>query len=112
MENRSEVVREFFDLIVYLNKANPSANLKTDIVFDIRKSANGVEEFGCYLSGIQNPTFLVLCTKPKSYWRPSVYTKYLRLEDFFCEKLNFHKVESNKTIVLRKIIEELRSLGL
>lgn len=103
MENRSQILRELFELIIYLNKGNTKANAKTNLVFDIKKN-----NFGCYLRGIKNSNFLILCYKnSNNKWQASGYTKFINLEDYCIEHLNFHK---NETQALKNIIDDLRSL--
>ena len=106
MENRSEVVREYFDLIVYLNQSNVSRNKKTEITFEIRKTAN-IEEFGCYLRGVKNPNLLVLCKKTRGLWQSANNTKFIFLEDFCSGYLDLHG-----HLAVDLISKNLRSLGL
>ena len=103
MENRSKVIQEFFELVIYLNRGNSKANVKTDIAFDIKES-----KFGCYLKGIQSPQFLVLCIKNRNQsWQPSFYTRFTYLEDYCNDKLNSCEDE---TKALQIIINSLRNL--
>ena len=103
MENRSQILRELFKLIIYLNKGNPKANTKTNLAFDIQKN-----NFGCYLIGIKDSKFLILCFKINNYkWQASGYTQFIYLEDYCSERLNFHHDEKQ---ALKNIIDDLRSL--
>lgn len=90
MKNRSDIIREYFDLIVYLNRSNAAKNEKTEIVFEIRRSANS-KSFGCYLKGANNPTFLVLCKQTtSSHWKISNHTNFFVLEEYCMNLLNLH----------------------
>lgn len=101
MQNRSQITKEFFELIVYLNMANTETNLKTEIAFDIRNM-----NFGCYLIGVDHPQFLILCYKKSDKkWQPSEYTPFSNLEDFCSMRFN-------QGADLNSIVKELRSLQL
>ena len=91
MENQVQFAKEYFDLIVYLNRANHTKNLKTEITFDIRKSLDTKFElqFGCSLKGGNNNVFLVLGNKlKKRRWEESRYTKFYLIENFCIDVLN------------------------
>ena len=105
MENRSEIVREYFEIIVYLNQSNTSKNKRTEIAFEIRKVAN-IEEFGCYLKSIKNSNFLVLCKKTKGFWQSTNNTRFIFLEDYCRDSLNH-----NGNLAVDLISNNLRSLG-
>ena len=106
MENRSDVVREYFDLIRYLNRSNKTLNEKTELVFNISQAEKG-KKFGCYLKGKQNNLFLILCLKPKGKrWQSSGYTYFSNFEDYCKKFLN----KNNDNLAL--LIQQLSSLGL
>lgn len=106
MENRSEVVREYFDLIRYLNRSNKALNEKTELVFNISQAEKG-KKFGCYLKGKNNNLFLILCLKPEGKsWKSSGYTYFNNFEDYCKDFLN----DNNDDVAL--LIQQLRSLGL
>ncbi len=114
MENRSQIVKEFFELIIYLNRANPKSNSKTELVFDIKTNTynSKILEFGCYLRGIESPQFLVLSKKHlNKRWISSGYTRFINIEDYCRDQLNIYGTETNKTILMSKIITKLRSFG-
>ena len=106
MENRSEIVREYFELIVFLNRSNKTANTKTNLDFEITR----IEDYDycrCYLKGVNKPVFLRLCKRrePKP-WIPSLTTRFAFTEDFCAKFLN------NNQSNLELLVKELRSLGL
>ena len=106
MENRSEIVRELFELRVLLNRRNATANIKTSLAFEIRKIEE-FEYFGCYLKGVNNPVFLKLSRRhEQGAWTPSLTTRFAFTEDFCAKFLN--KNQSNVELLVR----QLRSLGL
>lgn len=114
MENRSQIVQEFFELIVYLNKGNTKANTKTELIFDIRPSLKEKSEleFIVYLKGIKNPKSLVFCKKRgKQLWITANFTKFIDIEDFCCAQLN---IDSNldKNTLIKNIILKLKSFGI
>lgn len=110
MQNRSQITKEFFELIVYLNKGNSKANTKTELAFDIRDSHKCLD-FGCYLKG--NDRFLILCRKPElSPWRQSNFTQFTYIEDYCQQLLNLNKKETNNVILVQLVSNQLRNLGI
>ena len=101
MENRSEIVRELFDLRVLLNKSNIVANEKTELVFYIiePKINNDSVQFIARLKGSHNQSLVVLAEKVrKDIWKMSKFHHFYYLREFCVKELNT-KTEELKVLV-------------
>ena len=122
MENRDQTVKEYFELIVYLNKANPTKNARTEIAFGIREATEpGYKlELYCYLKGLSDPAILILCRSMRTgVWNSANYTKFYAVEDFCREELNGAPIDwkidvhpTQITELMLKIKAQLRGLGI
>ena len=111
MQNRSQIIQDFFDLVIYLNRGNTKANTKTELVFDIRSNAEFLD-FGCYLKVIKSPHFLILCRKKADKrWASSGFTRFIHLEDYCRNQLNLNEGQKNRELLLKIVITNLRSFG-
>ena len=113
MENRSELVKELFELRVYLNKSNQKSNQKTELKFEIRQSTSSKfqTELICCLSGIKSTAFVVLSRKTdklKWIWPNPVH--FPHLSEFFSNELNSNTVQDNR--LLNSMLKKLTSLGI
>ena len=90
MENRSDIVRELYELRLFLNKANLKANQKTELKFEIRKSIDPKikNEFVCYLTGASNPIFITLSYQKIAGWKGASLSSFYHLEKICTELLN------------------------
>jgi hypothetical protein len=87
MENRAEVVAEYFELRVLLNKANLKKNETTEVDFQIIKN-QGIYYLVAFLKGAAKPAHLNLCYLDRVRWAESNVTRFTFLEEFCRNFLN------------------------
>ena len=113
MQNRQHIIKEYFELQVYLSRANQYPNEKVKFSFSIDKDN---EENFSFFALAENDSFfqkLLIATKKfRSRWRPVGVTPFSYLEDHCCSLLQKYfdakNIEKSKAL----ITNELRSLGI
>lgn len=97
MENRTELVREYFRLMVLLNRSNDLPNEKTQIYFKILRSNKDLIELTVTTRKTADSRYITLCLwRLGKRWIPSAYTGLTFLEKFCADELNF-SVKKQKT---------------
>ena len=121
MENRKEVIQEYFKLRVFLNKANLKSNEKTELDFEVRripKSKNYL--FVAYLKGASNQVFISLCqNNTLNHWSSETRPGFYNLAKYCANELNVKQLqlgsadlEQSKLTLVDYVRIRLSSLGL
>ena len=112
MQDRNHIVHEYFQLRVFLNRANPATNQKSELKFEIKRTNHSRLELLVIAKGNKQSPKLVLAIKDKpGIWEVGGFSEFRVFENFCCESLNIAK-ESNLTILEKNLNNALRSLGL
>ena len=112
MQDRNQIVREYFQLRVFLNRANLAANQQTDLKFIITQTDSDRLELLATAKANQHSAKLVLAVKNKpGVWEAGGFSKFRVFENFCCENLNISKA-SDLTVIEKNLNDALRSLGL
>ena len=104
MQNRTEVVKEYFELMVLLNQANQKSNQKTEMVFDIRTVGRRQIRYKlvALIKGSQT-SFIALCDfSEKKYWAVPKDSRFFYLGSFLAYELNQKQKEYEDPIELLK----------
>lgn len=88
MEERAHIVKELFELRIYLNKSNVKVNQKTELKFEINKKLNGTYEFICFVNSAKKFPYIVLSYKIKQFWSKLDLNRFPYLEEFCTYELN------------------------
>ena len=117
MENRENVVAEYFQLRVLLNKTNLRKDEKTEVVFLLRHNQEGDVCLVAALAKISPSKAIEICGKPRNgSWRGSEYSGLFYLEDYCAKFLNSGasaKSEASEIeILILDLDKNLRNLGI
>ena len=117
MENRENIVADYFKLRTLLNRTNFKSNEKTDIEFTLRRRAPDNFYFAAELKGIRNPNKIELCQKNgRNLWQPSNHSGLFHLEEFcanfFRKNISDNPTDSEMKSTALHLHNELRSLGI
>ena len=113
MHNREQIIKEYFQLRILLNRSNNLANQKTEMVFEIQSRPN--QEF-VLVAKLKSDVIrggLILAKKPKlKNWSAFGFTGLDSLEEYCSDLLMevFDEFELLKS--QEKLNQELRGLGI
>ncbi len=110
MRNRADLVQEFMQLKVNLDRTNPKPNMKTELKFSFRKSG---EVLQLIAQTLENGNFFVLCTKHKSQdWEVADSAGFSNLKEFCVEWLdkNARNINLADPSLAKQVAEELRRI--
>lgn len=113
MEYRSEIVKEWFELRLYLNQSNQKSNEKSEIKLGINNFASGKikAEFICFLN-MKKSSFIVLSQKnDELVWDWPFPVRFPHLVMFCTNQLNASKDQSEE-YQIDSIAKQLSSLGI
>ncbi len=119
MENRTEVIKEYFELRLLLNRANQKSNQKTELDFEIRKLSNLEFHFIAFAKGHLPKAFLSIChTNDYIKWLTPDQSRFHYLGKYCADELNKKQsqlnninLEQSKKFLVDHVRIRLRSLG-
>ncbi len=109
MNERQDILKEYFSLVKDLNQTNKFKNEKTQIVFEIE----GEIELQL-IAKLENGKKYLICHQVRnSIWLPSKSTRYEKLSHFLCREISNY--ENNKLEIKLTfsefLVQQLFSLG-
>lgn len=117
MENREQVVADYFKLRVLLNRSNSKSNQKTEIDFIVHQNEPGKFVLFAALTGVQNAKMIEICHRTARLgWEGSGYSGLFACEDF-CTSFLKKGTNPGATIndfkaLTAHLMRDLRSLGI
>jgi hypothetical protein len=87
--DRTDLIKEYFELRTFLNRGNPQPNELTEITYLFRERKDpSTLLFFATIKGTSR-TVILLCERPKVIrWRPSGHSKFQAFEEFSAITLN------------------------
>ncbi len=110
MKNRAELVQEFMQLKVQLDRTNPKPNMKTELKFSFRKSG---EVLQLIAQTLEIGNFFVLCVKQKDQdWADAGSAGFSNLKEFCIDWLDQNAKNKNLSDpnIAKEVAEELRRI--
>jgi hypothetical protein len=112
MQNRTQIIKDFFQLRVFLNRSNQLPNQPSQLKFEIRSGGARKLELVATMVCHGRRNSLILAQKlPQYTWQSSGFSTFVHLEDFCSESLNRYPEDTKVEVLETKLWEELRNLG-
>lgn len=89
MQNRKEIIREFFEIKPYLDRANKLKNEKTTLKLLVRLPKPGQPlQLIAYVTDAPDGPFILLCEVFRKKWKPVEMGGFQNLKEFCANELN------------------------
>jgi hypothetical protein len=92
MQNRNDVIKDYLDFCVFLNRGNRKENESTEVSFEIEANRKRIfYEYSFYalVIGSSASQKIILCSKgARVLWQPAGFTRFSYLEEYVSDFLN------------------------